>query len=286
MKINKLAVSVCIAVSCLTCSVTSVKADTTQNEFEQAYEVGRSKGILTDQNMTKDEFFSLCKDSVFPSYVEYSTNHPGTTFADYIADDNYEVPLQKATDEPETVSATGDKSNASSLFTSFFSTVSARKGYSMKAGDILICYGRNITSKYVGHAAIASSSKYIMEMTGPGHRAEHTSKATFFKRNSGNKKYVAVFRIKNHPKYADDAASYAYHHMYIHDNPWYLFPSSMYQKSPSYCSKYVYIAYQRGATSKALYPIPGPSAVILPHGMWHWFKDSFTPSYVYKVTSY
>ncbi|MST80532.1 hypothetical protein FYJ61_08800 [Lactobacillus equicursoris] len=65
MKINKLAVSVCIAVSCLTCSVTSVKADTTQNEFEQAYEVGRSKGILTDQNMTKDEFFPYVRTLFF-----------------------------------------------------------------------------------------------------------------------------------------------------------------------------------------------------------------------------
>ncbi|GHN45445.1 hypothetical protein ME804_06780 [Lactobacillus delbrueckii] len=272
-------------------SVASASSNNTDNSYEQsefikAYNTGKEKGILTDQNMTQSEFLSLCKESVFPAYLEYQQAHPTVSFAQYVADDNYEVPRQQAGDNPITVSATGTKSSSSIFPFISFASVSARKGYSMKAGDILICYGRNITSKYIGHAAIASSSKYIMEMPGPGKHATHTPKATFFKRNSGNGKYVAVYRIKKHPHYADDASTYAYKHMYLKTNPSYFFPSSMYVKSPSYCSKYVYLAYEWGATKRALYPIPGPSAVVLPHGLENWFKGDFTPSYVYKVTSY
>lgn len=138
-----------------------------QSEFIKAYDTGKEKGILTDQNMTQSEFLSLCKESVFPAYLEYQQTHPTVSFAQYVEEDNYEVPRQQAGDNPITVSATGTKSNSSIFPFTSFASVSARKGYSMKAGDILICYGRNITSKYIGHAAIASSSKYIMEMPGP-----------------------------------------------------------------------------------------------------------------------
>lgn len=90
----------------------------------------------------------------------------------------------------------------------------------------------------------------------------------------------------NNSDNSDEQSTYAYKHMYLKTNPSYFFPSSMYVKSPSYCSKYVYLAYEWGATKRALYPIPGPSAVVLPHGLENWFKGDFTPSYVYKVTSY
>ena len=53
----------------------------------------------------------------------------------------------------------------------------------------------------IGHAAIASSSKYIMEMPGKkiSKHATHTKKATFFKRHTGGPRYVEVYRIKNTP---------------------------------------------------------------------------------------
>lgn len=48
--------------------------------------------------------------------------------------------------------------------------------------------------RYVGHAAIDTSSKFVLEMPGTkiSHYATHTSKSTFFKRNT--KEYV-----KNYP---------------------------------------------------------------------------------------
>lgn len=117
--------------------------------------------------MTKKDFLDLCKESVFPAYLNYVKDNPTTSFAQYIADDNYEVPEQQPDDNPTTVRANDEADNNSS--SPFVSLIAAHSGYSMKAGDILICYGTggNITGKYVGHAAIASSSKYIMEMPGP-----------------------------------------------------------------------------------------------------------------------
>ncbi|WLS85033.1 hypothetical protein [Lactobacillus apis] len=58
--------------------------------------------------------------------------------------------------------------------------------------------------------------------------------------------------MKNHPKYAKKAATYAYRHMYLKDNPSYMITSNLYHKSPSYCSKYVYLAYWWGQQSLRL----------------------------------
>ncbi|AZA24536.1 MAG: hypothetical protein DF199_00765 [Lactobacillus delbrueckii subsp. lactis] len=53
--------------------------------------------------------------------------------------------------------------------------ISAKSGYSMKAGDILICYGggssNNSLSNFPGHAAIATSAGYILEMPGTKNRS-------------------------------------------------------------------------------------------------------------------
>lgn len=55
----------------------------------------------------------------------------------------------------------------------------------MQAGDILVVWGSNSVYKAtaIGHAAIASSSKYIMEMPGKkiSKHATHTKKATFLR---------------------------------------------------------------------------------------------------------
>ncbi|RWZ42815.1 hypothetical protein [Lactiplantibacillus plantarum] len=66
--------------------------------FDKAYQQGRAKGIINDSNMTYDEFISLCKNSVFPAYLQASQTDSTLTFEKYIAADHYEVPDQ----QPET----------------------------------------------------------------------------------------------------------------------------------------------------------------------------------------
>ncbi|BDR60919.1 hypothetical protein [Lactobacillus xylocopicola] len=144
-------------------------------------------------------------------------------------------------------------------------------------------FGRNITNSMMGHAAIATSSKYALEM--PGKKiSTHTSKATFFRRNSGGQKNVVVYRIKFHTAYANKAATYAYNYKYRKTNPSYMI--NLYHKSPSYCSKYVYLAYWWGATKSALTNYRGIPHIVTPHGLIENFVGSFVPKYICKVTRY
>lgn len=258
-----------------------------KSEFIQAYNEGRQKGILNNSNMNEVDFIQLCEDSVFPAYLNYVQDNPTVSFSQYIADDNYEVPELSSRDNPTTVDASDDANNNTSSYSGLFTNfVAAHSGYSMKAGDILICYGTNSMGKYVGHAAIATSSKYVLEMPGFGHNAEHHSKKQVFQQHSGGSNYVLVYRIKNHPKYADAASTYAYKYMYKTDNPWYMITTNLIHKSPSYCSKYVLLSYYWGATKSSVCTSYN-GTIVHPHDLaTHWFKDSFKPSCIYKITKY
>lgn len=61
------------------------------DEFERAYNTGKSKGIITDENMSYKDFVSLCKSSVFPAYLNAVKEDSTLTFQSFIAQDNYEV---------------------------------------------------------------------------------------------------------------------------------------------------------------------------------------------------
>ena len=93
--------------------------------------------------------------------------------------------------------------------------------------------------------------------------------------------------MKNHPKYAKKAATYAYRHMYLKDNPSYMITSNLYHKSPSYCSKYVYLAYWWGATKSALKKYKnGGQYIVTPHGLTDTFVGSFKPTRIHKISTY
>ncbi|MGQ5708474.1 hypothetical protein [Lactobacillus sp. PSON] len=272
----------------------SQKSDNETDEFIKAYEAGRSKGILNDENMSKSNFIELCKKSVFPAYLEYSKDNPTVSFAQYIADDNYEVPRLQPGDHPTTVRANDESDNGkySALFPSL---IAAHSGYSMKAGDILICYGSDSMGKYVGHAAIATSANYILEMPGTlnGRRsaknnARHISKKDFFTTYAnGSGKYVSVYRMKDHPIISDHASTYAYRYMYKTGNPTYSLVAQaqdLYTKSPSYCSKYVYYAYYQEDPSTVFMP---PTPILLrPHNLMNQFMPAYKVSYIHKITRY
>ena len=253
------------------------------SEFELAYNDGVSKGIINDTNLTKEDFLNLCKSSLFPAYLEFSKENSGVSFREFAALDNYEVPED---------TAVGVNSRRAVLRAAV--PVTGGSGYSMKAGDILICYGTNSLGKYVGHAAIATSANYVLEMTGPKYSfyAQHHTKTQFFKRCTGGSNYVLAYRIKNHPKYAAASSSYAYHHMYKGTNPFYSITTNLFDKSKSYCSKYVLMAYYYGATKNAVktsYHSSNavPNTIVLPHDLAsHWFKSDFVPTKVAKVSSY
>ena len=165
--------------------------DNSEDQFSIAYQQGKAKGIITDENMPYPNFISLCKESVFPAYLEAIKVNPMITFSKFVADDHYEVPEQAVGDHPETITASEVDSTSRHSSQTF---AHKRRSYHMRAGDILICYGGNSSQALVGHAAIATSSKYILEMPGTKHyskwkNAHHHSKRFFFKQHAGGKKY-------------------------------------------------------------------------------------------------
>lgn len=278
-------------IEAVTDEVTAQENKSDEDAFLKIYNEGRSKGILTDENMPKDKFIKFCKDYLFPEYLKFIKENSNMTFEQYVAMDNYDVPVQTAEDHPEEVEGRNIKQSGSSLFTNF---IAAKSGYKMKAGDILICYGTFSSSipSVPGHAAIATSENYILEMPGTAkkskyHNAQHVTKKEFFTAHTKGNDYVSVYRIKKHPVYADKASTYAYRFMYKNDNPTYSIANGMnpYVKSPSYCSKYVYYAYWKGATKSSVKQ-RGNYYLFWPHFLQKQFSKSFHPYYMYKITKY
>lgn len=116
-----------------------VKASSARSsdEFKKAYNTGKSKGIITDKNMSYKDFVSLCKSSVFPAYLNAVKEDSTLTFQSFIAQDNYEVsPEDSGITSSALLRATGSSS------------------YNMQAGDILVVWGSNSLDKasYVGRA--------------------------------------------------------------------------------------------------------------------------------------
>lgn len=257
--------------------------EVTSKEIQKVYNTGVKEKKIDSSKVTYNSFLSMCQKDVVPAYMEYKKFDSETSFLEYCRADNYEQPVINAEDKPTSVSAMDSSGSNNGML-----RTSAKKSYKMKAGDILVVYGYNPSGLFVGHAGVASSSKYIMEMPGSGKKASHTTKATFFKRNTKGGRYVYVYRIKKHPHYADDASTYAYKYMYKKDNPSYSIVGGMkdlYKKSPTYCSKYVYLAYYRGATKKSVKKF-NKHHLVTPHGLPLDFAGTFKPSLIHVITKY
>ncbi|GGE33291.1 hypothetical protein GCM10011391_09930 [Pullulanibacillus camelliae] len=285
-KITKHVWIMCLALSVILFSENMANADaveTTDNHTVNCpatYQQGTDAKIITQ---SKAAYEKTCEKVIVPAYHRYLNSGETGSFEEFAADNYYEqeAPGLKG-DVTTNVTAMGPESTKSGVHP----MMNGKTGYKMKAGDILVVYGRSSSSHFIGHAAIATSSKYVLEMTGPGHKSDHHTKANFFKRNTKGSSYVLVYRIKKHPTYAKNAASYAYHHMYKGARPSYFISTHLYHKDPSYCSKYVYLSYYWGAKKSSVKKWPEYTHIVTPHGLVGNFKGTFKPNKIHKVTSY
>lgn len=167
----------------------------------------------------------------------------------------------------------------------------ANHGYNMKSGDILIVHGSDDLGQhtFVGHAAIATSAGYVVHMPGSDYRSECWSKEHFFKHYANSHSHVWVYRIKNHPHYADDASTYAWN-MHKNVNPSYYISTNLLHKDPSYCSKFVFLSYYWGATKDSMEYDSAISVlnfkIIHPFALPDFFSDSFHPTCIHKIVGY
>lgn len=245
--------------------------------YPVAYQQGSKQGII---RQSPAQFTQECQRELGPGYARYVKEGGNVSFPDY-AELNYygQVDPGAAGSRPQTIRMHANKKPILS-----YSTKKHSKSYHMRAGDIFICHGTSSVGAFVGHAGIAKDSKSVLEMPGPGKRAHNTSKKTFFKDHAINAyTYVDVYRMKNRsaPK---KAASYAYRKMYKKHNPRYAITTNLYHKSPSYCSKYVYLAYYWGATRKSLKYYKYNFHIVRPYGLIGNFKGHYKPKHIYTIT--
>lgn len=245
MKKLKFLLTILIAFTFISIS-SNVHADSNTysgNDIERIYQKGRSKGIINDSNLNYNQFEMLMNNSVIPAYENQKSadKNFNKSLDDFTEEDHYEVTFNNDDSKNLNLKAINESNPKFG-----YSKIRASKTYSMKKGDILVCYGP-YSGTIIGHAALALSSNRIIEMPGPPTPgAVTTSKKDFFSdhaQNAKNGKYVAVYRLKNY-KYASDAADYAYNKMYLGDtNPSYWLNPFLSDKMHSYCSKYVFLAF-------------------------------------------
>lgn len=261
-----------ILISIFGVSAGKVQADDIQS-FDSVYQAGKNAGIITD---SYEEFIKKCKEELFPAYLEFTSQDNSLSFAQYAAINNYnQTPKPDKNTEVIKLDNNGDRSAGSAAH--------------IKAGDILVCYGGSSTGGILGHAAIAISSSNVLEM--PGGSGKELKKNTreyplskFYDKHAkakGDKYHILVYRVVNHPQYAKTAANYAWDKMYSKGRLDYSIFAPMYQINPSYCSKYVYLAYWYGNKHKGL---KGNLAWVMPHTIQNCFIGGYKPKQIYNIT--
>lgn len=266
------------------CSSNVIFASDNVNEitpWKETYYIGKKEGKITDDYST---FIKKCKNDLMPKYMNLYQENPTLTFAEYAAANNYDqdLPTESNTQNVNV----NDISDTSTVQNPLFPSLYKASRATIKAGDMLICHGTNSSGRFLGHEAIATSSKYVLEMRGPEgakNNNYHTPLTRFYKDHlNGRGDYIVVYRIKKHPIYARDAAQYAWDHMYKNNHINYLTTTNLYHKDPSYCSKYAYLAYWWGTSHKGM---KGSLMWVFPFTMINVFQGSYYPSAVYKLTS-
>lgn len=250
--------------------------------YHDTYQAGVKSGVIDSNTVPYSKFAEECNEDIAPGYSSYLKNGGNSTFQQFAAENNYDQDPKGA--DPRLSVNTNSMSASNQLMA--VSNAKASTDYNMKAGDILICHGTGSEGYFLGHAAIASSSKYVLEMRGIGYHNEHTTKKDFFERNTRGDAYVLVYRETKHPNYANDAASYAYNDMYKNISIRYEITTNLYHKNPSYCSKYVYLAYYWGANKNMLMFYPMGDHIVTPFGLIGNFIGSYVPEEIHKITSY
>lgn len=253
-------------------------ANTVGQSFSSIYNDGVSSGAILDNKQT---FIQKCKDELFPSYLRFLKSDTTMSFSEYAKENNYDQDTPN-TSGTQNINLSNKNTNVSSAFIVMMAGHSAK----IKPGDMLVCHGTNSSGKFLGHEAIATSSNYVLEMVGPegakNNNKHHTLKYFYSKHLKHKGDYIDVYRIKQHPNYAHAASHYAFTKMYGTKNKInYLTTINLYHKNPSYCSKYVYLAYWRGNQHKG---VKGGLHWVFPYSMTNVFKGTYRPTKVYHIT--
>lgn len=128
-------------------------------------------------------------------------------------------------------------------------SLTARAGYSMKAGDIFIT-NATVSSGIVGHAGIAINDTYVLHIPGPNKTTQLLTLSDWKSKYAGSNGTTWVHRV-NSSDLASKAANWALKNYYNSSGstssqnikPKYEITTAISSTDPTYCSKIVYQAY-------------------------------------------
>ncbi|MBC1923016.1 hypothetical protein [Listeria grayi] len=256
-------------------------ANAEENEVFNLYKSGVDAHIINDEkydyNTWDKKVFLLLKES-YNQIQQYSEDN--ISLEDWVKANNYGI-------IPQTNDSIIDGKENSNMLRS---TASNKKKFInvIKPGDIIFS-AKYTLSGFIGHAALATTHKWIVEMPGgktnPNGLKDNNRQITtanFFETHKSNWNYV--YRLPNQ-SLAKKVATYADKHFYstkgtskkdVHIS--YGIDSHMKRKNPNYCSKLVYQAYYYGSGDlPVMKPYPNIFAPIPPAQIINTFRDSYLP---------
>lgn len=150
-----------------------------------------------------------------------------------------------------------------------------------QAGDILITNGTS-SFEISGHAAIATSNRTILDITGPGETTRQPAPQDWINQYI-NEGWVKVYRMKD-SRLAASAARWADTHYYStvggsqNIYPTYDITLDLYSTDSTYCSKIVFQACWYGTGSS---PVMRPmTSFVEPYALINCFNTAYTPSLI------
>jgi hypothetical protein len=220
--------------------------ESNSDDYLVAYNQGVKEGIIEPNKVSYDEWVKENDEQFKPNYldgIKEGVIDPNLDYKNWLKENNYGQ-------LPKSDSLIAQGSNFQAL---------AKSGYDMKAGDVFITNSTS-SSGILGHAAIAASEAHILDVPGTKYRPkDDNNRMSTLKAwtNQYGDKWIAVYRMKDHPNLSYDAGHYAYTHFYstnadINNKNVHLtygINDHLYEKSPTYCSKLVYQAFYFGTGS-------------------------------------
>lgn len=257
---------------------------------EDIYELGVEQKIINPFTYPYKKWNKEIAQLLYANYEQLKktmSNEISFSYADFVKQNNFGIIA--GTDDSITSAGKSDNltrtASSNSNINKFVNTI--------KAGDII--YTTEYTlSGFIGHAAMASSNNWIVEMPGgknykkgiPDNNNQCTTKQYITKHI---KQWNYVYRLKDQTL-AKKVAKYADHTFYSSKGTTkkdrhikYYIDSHAKRLNPSYCSKLVYYSYYYGSGNlPVMIPMASITIPIPPANVVGLFSSKYSPKYVGK----
>lgn len=233
-------------------------------QYASAAESNEVKPVEDVKVITEEEFNNYKKEGIF---------NEDDTYEEVIED--FKEGIENAPLETE-----GEQKLSGEPSFSIQAKKASLSGYTGAPGDILVTTDTQKNTGLTGHAGIVISTGKILQIAGPGKKIKVMTVAQW----RSNYDKTNVYRVQTQ-SVAIEAARWAKNNYKDGSNPGYKVNTSLYSKSPTYCSKIVWQAYYYGSGSKKVMKTPS-TRIATPYALRTLFYSSYTPARIIKEQNY